>query len=137
MSLGNTIHLRMTDVLDRKAAQMWEPERSMLRELRDATDRVTSLRQTGDKIPTSAALNTAARNEKNARGMSINKLHIVRATYVKKSLGAFSTGAAASGSMLSAFAPHGLVIDEARNSRKLAPSIQSYMLMPMVTCAAF
>jgi hypothetical protein len=113
MSLGNTIHLRMTDVLDRKTAQMWKPEESMLQELRDATTRVASLRQIGNTAPTGAALNTSARKENNARGMAINKLRVVQATYVKKSLGVFSTVAAASGSMLADFAPHGLVIDEA------------------------
>jgi hypothetical protein len=68
--LGNTIHLRMTDVLDRKTAQMWKPEESMLQELRDVTTRVASLRQIGNTAPTGAALNTSARKENNARGMA-------------------------------------------------------------------
>lgn len=113
MSLETTIHARMADVLDRGSRQMWQPEKTILQDLRHATNYVTSLRQDGNVALTGDALNRAAQEEDSARNKAIRKLAVVQGAYTKRSRGIFSTAAAASGPTLAQFAPHGLVMDEA------------------------
>lgn len=113
MSLETTIHARITDVLDKKAAPMWEHEKTILQDLRYATNFLTSLSKDGNVSLTGEALTRAAQEEENARDKAIKKLLVVQAAYAERSLGIFSTAAAASGPLLAQFAPHGLVMDEA------------------------
>lgn len=114
LSLDSAVHTRMSAVLDRGKAQMWEPEKKILQDLRDSINHVSSLYQDRNMALTGTALDKAADEECEARCTAITKLHVVQNAYVKKSRGVFSTiKPAALGPSLVRFAPHGLILDDA------------------------
>lgn len=113
MSMENTIHVRMVDVLERNVRGMFPSEKKMLEELRQATREVVELRRDGGAVLEGEALKIAQEEEAETRARAIKKLRVVQSAYVKKSRGIFSTCAASAGPLLAKFAPHSLVMDEA------------------------
>lgn len=117
MAMENTIHSRMVDILDGNVQRVLFPdEKRILKELREAVQEVIELRRDGGVELEGEELKTAQKEEHSARERATMKLRVVQSAYVKKSRGIFSTCAASSGAMLSKFAPHSLVMDEASQS---------------------
>jgi predicted ATPase len=114
MAMESTIHSRMVDILDKNGKSLVFPdERRVLKELREAVQEVIELRRDGDVVLEGEELKTAQKEEHSARERATRKLQVVQSAYVKKSRGIFSTCAASSGPLLSKFAPHSLIMDEA------------------------
>jgi predicted ATPase len=114
MAMESTIHSRMVDILDKNGKNLVFPnERRVLKELREAVQEVIELRRDGDVVLEGEELKTAQQEEHWTRERATRKLHVVQSAYVMKSRGIFSTCAASSGLLLSRFAPHSLIMDEA------------------------